>query len=261
MSTQLIDRSPDLSRLREEGYEVDVRDDYVVIANVPYVNDAREVCRGGLVIALTTAGDRTGPPPDHTAWWAGPMPCHCDGTPITRIDAGVAHQELAPGLQVDHRFSSKPQPAGKYDDYYEQFTAYIRILSHEAQALDPAATAATFAPAETTEEESVFRYHDSASSRAGIKMASIKLTLGQLAIVGLGGTGSYVLDLIAKTPVEKIHLFDGDELLNHNAFRAPGAISLDDLCTNLTIYWVTQTIGSSMQAYYEAQAAAVSASG
>jgi hypothetical protein len=229
MSTRLIARSPDLSRLREEGYEVRVRDDHVVIANVPYVDSQREVGRGSMVIALTTSGECTGPPPDHTVWWAGSMPCHQDGTPISRIDAGAVEQELAPGLTVQHRFSSKPQPAGRYDDYHAQFTAYIRLISHEAQAIDPDATAATFAPVEAGEEESVFRYHDSASSRAGIKMASAKLELGKVAIVGVGGTGSYVLDLVAKTPVGEIHLFDDDVLLNHNAFRAPGAASLPDL--------------------------------
>ena len=47
--------------------------------------------------------------------------------------------------------------------------------------------------------------------------------------MGLGGTGSYVLDLVAKTPVWEIHLFDGDAFLQHNAFRSPGAPSLDEL--------------------------------
>lgn len=228
MSTRLIAHSPDLSRLREDGFEVDVRDDHVIVTNVPYVNQEREVCRGTLAIPLTTAGERTGEPPDHTAWWEGSMPCHQDGTPIERIAAGGG-QQLALGLKVDFRFSSKPQPGGRYADYYEQFSAYIRIISHEAQCRDGAATAATFAPVETTEDESVFRYHDSASSRAGIKMASAKLELGRLAIVGVGGGGSYVLDLTAKTPVREIHLFDGDVLLNHNAFRAPGAVSLEEL--------------------------------
>jgi hypothetical protein len=48
-------------------------------------------------------------------------------------------------------------------------------------------------------------------------------------IVGLGGTGSYILDLVAKTPVGTIHLYDGDMFLQHNAFRSPGAPSLDEL--------------------------------
>lgn len=229
MSTRLIAHSPDLSRLREEGYEVDVRDAHVVVTNVPYVNDDRHVERGMLVIPLTTSGERTGAPPDHTAWWSGSVPCHQDGSRITRIQAGGQPHELAPGLPVSLRFSSKPMPAGRYPDYYEQFTAYIRIISHEAHAIDSSATAATFAPVETTEDESVFRYLDTASGRAGIKVANARLELGRLAIVGVGGTGSYVLDFVAKTPVGEIHLFDGDFLLNHNAFRAPGAASLDEL--------------------------------
>ena len=53
--------------------------------------------------------------------------------------------------------------------------------------------------------------------------------LGAVAIAGPGGTGSYVLDLVAKTPVRDIHLFDGDSFMSHNAFRAPGAASLEEL--------------------------------
>jgi ThiF family len=228
MSAQLIARSPDLSRLREEGYELDIREDHIVVKNVPYVTAKQDVSHGMLAISLTTSGERTGPPVDHTVWWQGAMPCHRDGTPITRIDAGGG-QQLAPGLTVDRRFSSKPMPAGRYGDFYEQLTSYIAIVAHEAQAIDPAATARTFAPVEAQEDKSVFRYNDSAASRAGIKLANSKLELPRVAIVGLGGTGSYLLDLLAKTPAGEIHLFDGDHLLNHNAFRAPGAIGIDEL--------------------------------
>ena len=50
----------------------------------------------------------------------------------------------------------------------------------------------------------------------------------KVVIVGLGGTGGYLLDLLAKTPIEEIHLYDDDIFGTHNAFRAPGAASLDD---------------------------------
>lgn len=58
---------------------------------------------------------------------------------------------------------------------------------------------------------------------------SDKLRDGDVAIVGLGGSGSYVLDLVAKTPIATIHLYDADVFSQHNAFRAPGAASMDDL--------------------------------
>ena len=179
-----------------------VRDGHVVVTNVPYVDHECAVRRGALVIPLSTTGDRTGPPPDHTARFAGAMPCHSDGSAIERIVANHQRQQLAPGLVVDHHFSSKPQPQGRFADYYEQITAYLRILSHEAEAIDPTATAATFAAMETEDDESVFRYYDSASSRAGIMMATAKLEQQRkVAILGVGGTGSYVLDLVAKAPV------------------------------------------------------------
>ena len=60
-------------------------------------------------------------------------------------------------------------------------------------------------------------------------MLNRKLEGPKIAIVGVGATGSYVLDLVAKTPVAEIHLFDRDMFLNHNAFRSPGAPSLEDL--------------------------------
>jgi hypothetical protein len=72
-------------------------------------------------------------------------------------------------------------------------------------------------------------YVDTASSRSHITALSDKLRVGRVAIVGLGGTGSFILDLIAKTDVREIHLFDGDLLLQHNAFRSPGAPSAADL--------------------------------
>jgi hypothetical protein len=50
-----------------------------------------------------------------------------------------------------------------------------------------------------------------------------------VAFIGLGGTGAYAFDLVAKTPVPEIRLIDGDDFLTHNAFRTPGAASLDEL--------------------------------
>jgi hypothetical protein len=79
------------------------------------------------------------------------------------------------------------------------------------------------------EDGSVFEYLDTASSRAGIGGLSSRLAVGPIAIIGLGGTGSYVLDLVGKTPVKEIHLFDGDRFLQHNAFRSPGAATLAQL--------------------------------
>jgi tRNA A37 threonylcarbamoyladenosine dehydratase len=70
-----------------------------------------------------------------------------------------------------------------------------------------------------------FKYPDTNSSRARIEDLNYKIKNQKIAIIGLGGTGSYILDLISKTPLKEIHIYDGDIFKLHNAFRAPGAIS------------------------------------
>jgi hypothetical protein len=230
MSTELIARSPDLKRLRDNGYAVEARCGFLIVRSVPYVTPTVTLARGVLVTDLALNEDVTQTPKDHQVWFLGEQPCNVDGSPIAALGAQTCVQTLADDVAVNYRFSAK-RPEG-YSDYYAKITQYVEILSHPARALavgDATVSAQTFAPIETREEESVFLYTDSASSRAGIAHATEKFVGKRIAIVGMGGTGSYVLDQAAKTPVAEIHLFDGDDFLQHNAFRAPGAASLDDL--------------------------------
>ncbi|MGD0581237.1 MAG: ThiF family adenylyltransferase [Bryobacteraceae bacterium] len=229
MSSRLIDRSHDLKRLRYEGYDIETRSGYLLVKDVPYVNASKEVKRGTLVSKLILAGEMTARPDDHVAFFAGDYPCQADGTQIEKIRRTSGECVLADGVVIQHSFSAKP--TDPYEDYYAKMTTYVAILSGHAQVIDPTVTAKTFPviEPEKEEEETVFNYIDTASSRAEINLVTKKLELGKIAIVGLGGTGSYVLDLVAKTPVKEIHLFDGDTFLQHNAFRSPGAPSIDDL--------------------------------
>ena len=227
MSPPLVSRSRDLGRLRDEGYDLEVKSNHLLVKGIPYVNAGREVRHGTLVSELTLAGEVTATPGTHVAMFVGEHPCHKDGSEIAQIKHATGDQDLGNGLVVNHSFSNKP--AGGYPDYYAKVTRYAEIISNPARAIDPEATAKHFRPVPTGCEESVFEYFDTASSRAGITAVTARLAVGQVGIVGLGGTGSYVLDLVAKTPVEEIHLFDGDRMLNHNAFRAPGAPSIAQL--------------------------------
>lgn len=228
MSQQLISRNPDLKKLRDGGYDIEVRSKHLLIKNVPYINLRKEIKYGTLVSGLTMAGDSTTTPDTHVAYFIGEHPCHKDGGEIRQIQNQSGDQALDKDLVVNHTFSSKPT-SGAYKDYHEKVSTYVAIISSPAQSVDPSVTATTFPPIEPSEEETVFNYFDTASSRAGISAVTSKLGLNRVAVVGLGGTGSYVLDLIAKTPIKEINIFDGDLFLNHNAFRSPGAPSIDEL--------------------------------
>jgi len=214
--------------LAADGYELELTaGGHLLVKQVPYRTRDGQVALGVAVTKLELDGDVTvNPVDDHTIRFIGSEPCDASGQPLRAV-INSETATLEPELVVNHHLSSKPdQP---YADYYEKVTAYVALITAEAQAVDPTFGARTFGPCILDDAGWPFEYVDTASGRAGIGAISGRLATQKVAVVGVGGTGSYVLDLVAKCPVAEIHLFDGDRFSTHNAFRAPGAASLDDL--------------------------------
>lgn len=133
------------------------------------------------------------------------------------------------GHEIAFYLSLKPYPDGRYPDFYTKITTYFTTISGHAENKDKDACRRIRKQDIHQSPESVFNYDDTNSSRAGICGISNKLANQKVAIVGLGGTGSYLLDFLAKTPVSEIHIYDDDTFCSHNAFRAPGAPTLEQL--------------------------------
>ena len=227
MSRQLINRNSDLQKLEEDGYEVEIVSGHLVIHNVPYVDTQSRIRRGKLVSTLDLSGDQTVKPSTHVALFTGDHPCDRNGKKLPHMEHGVKRQEISADVIVERSFSCKA--IGGYADYHHKMTTYAAMISGHAEQIDPNVTARTFQVVENDDADSPFNYIDNATSRAGITAHARKLELARIAILGLGGTGSYVLDFVAKTPVREIHLYDGDWFMQHNAFRAPGAATVDEL--------------------------------
>jgi hypothetical protein len=228
MSRALFSLNPDLARLRSEGYFMRILGSLLVMQGVPYVDAQRQVRFGTLVSSLDLAGDRTRKPETHVMHWDGDFPCNADGTPLQGISHAAPNADLGHGLCARYSFSSKPSDLG-YPDYHAKMSTYATIVSGPAAVLQPGISLRVFRGGDEEEEACVFNYLDTASSRVGIGTLASKLEQDVVAIIGLGGTGGYILDFVAKTPVKQIRLFDGDDFLSHNAFRAPGAPSLEEL--------------------------------
>lgn len=222
MSQELINRSSDLKKLQDEGYELEVNGSHAIVYHVPYLNARGDIKTDGILVSpLALQGNQATYKQDgnHVIHFKGEMPCELDGKQITSIFHANTSQSMA-GVQCSFSFSNKP--ATGYKDYYEKFTRYIEIISSPARAKSDRVTAHTYHRI-VSSNNSVFVYEDTNASRAGISSISDKLKEQKIGIIGLGGSGSYILDLIAKTPVSEIHLFDGDAFCQHNSFRAPGA--------------------------------------
>lgn len=213
-----IDLSSDLKRLWDEGYDLKVINGHLLVRGVPYLTYDRKVKKGIFVTVLSLNGDVTIKPETHVAYFIGEMPCNLQGQKLSTI-IEMEIKPLAEGVVINFTFSAKMD----YVDYYHKISAYINIICSPVFEIDPKASAKTFEFFPVEEEESVFNYTDTNSSRAKISSITEKLTKQKIGVIGLGGTGSYLLDFLAKTPVSEIHLLDGDAFLQHNAFRAPGA--------------------------------------
>jgi hypothetical protein len=231
MSRQLVSRSPDLQRLQDDGYDLDIRCDQLLV-RVPYATSSGTVGYGMLASELTLEGDRTAANPNHVVFFVGAdtadLPCDQRGQPLNELINERGPLDRGGGIVASCSFSHKPNPT--YPDYYEKMTTYADMVLAYAQQLDPTATARTYPPIPLNDEDtSPFRYFDALTSRAGIGAAADRIRLRKIVIIGLGGTGSYILDAVAKCPVSEIHLYDRDILRTHNAYRSPGATTLDEL--------------------------------
>lgn len=230
MSSEPIVLDSGLQRLATEGYRVEVREQHILLHDVPYVTRNRSVDRGTLICTYLKSGDTVLPPDNHQVWWTGEYPCFANGLPIEQVRNEDNSRELFSGCLIQHRFSNKPDGVSSFADHYTKLVHYATLLQAQARVID--STVDARGKSQVTEIEAQltpFVYADSASARAEIQSTSSRLALRRVAIVGVGGTGAYILDQVAKTPVAEIHLFDGDTFLQHNAFRSPGAASEEEI--------------------------------
>lgn len=243
MSTIQINLSADISRLVAAGYELEIVSGttaHLLVKNVPYLNSSKEVKFGTLECPLEVdGGGRTiNPTGNHQMWFIGEIPFHADGTSMEELMVSENRRiDRGDEIVADMAFSRKRTGGAPYVDYFEKVNAYVRLLWNEARAIDLECTPYTGVRPLIVNLSEVFHYADMATTRSGTGAAAGRLALEKIAIIGLGGTGSYILDLVSKTHVKEIHLFDGDRFESHNAFRAPGAAKASELGVDKVEYF------------------------
>lgn len=231
---QLVNHNPDLQRLRDEGYSIGQVGGYLVVRDIPYLNDLGMEKTGVIAAAMRLeTPTKIAPPDDHQVLFVGEWPCHLDKRPIERLRGGVNQTLIGGDITSDFSFSNRPHncPPNGYADFYDKIVAYCRIVCGPATAKS-GRTPRNFLEIKSDDPESPFNFVDTMSSRAKIVELSSLFEGLKIGIIGLGGTGSYILDFLAKVPVQTIHLFDGDKFYVHNAFRAPGGFAEGDFGRN-----------------------------
>lgn len=220
--------SPDVQRLVDDGYTVSIDGQYLIVDNVPYVPAAGVVDRGAIISPYCETSGIGKVNGDHTVWFTGAAPCTAGGVSLGGAMVADTNQQMIAGRQVMCRLSNKPDPiGGMLDNFYNKMTHYIRKLTSYARAIDDSVSASGLGIFHFRQQPSVFFYANTAIARSGLDAYEEKLKVGKVSIVGTGGTGAYILDALAKTPVAEIHLFDDDVIEPHNAYRVPGALTIE----------------------------------
>jgi hypothetical protein len=218
----LVSHNDDLKRLVDKGYAVKFDSSHLVVRDIPYLDKDKNLRTGALITKVVFVDQHRIQQENHQVFFCGSHPHNLDGTPIPNLGAGAAQLTLGdPSLVVQLAFSNKP-PNG-FPDFFEKIESYVRIISGPAMQLHGGSPLTYRVDKEVT-SGSVFKFHDTLTSRAEIGDLAKKLSDEVIAIIGLGGSGAYILDFMVKAPVKEVRAFDRDPFHVHNAYRSPGRL-------------------------------------
>ena len=231
MLHRLASHNDDLRRLLEKGYAVAVDSNHLVVRDIPYLDGEGGLEWGAILAQLEFVDQERVTQKDHQVYFAGSVPHGLDREPIPNLNvrsASLSLSEACSDVVVQWALSNKPKDTGRFADFLHKIESYVAIISGpamEAHDVNPY----TFRSVEEAPADSVFKFHDTLTTRAEISDLAAKFKDDVIAIIGLGGTGAYVLDFLAKTPVREIRAFDLDPYHVHNAFRSPGRLEEREL--------------------------------
>lgn len=231
MLAKLVSRNPDIGRLIDKGYALAVdTTTHLVVRDIPYLDAQKQLKVGSIVAKMTTADNEVFQQTDHQVFFAGEMPHGLDGNPMTHLGGGPASISLsadAKDVVVKRSFSYKFKEGGglrAYKDFEEKIDAYVGQICTPAMELFNASPF-THRAVQSFTPDPLFKFQDTHTSRADLTELAEKLSEDVVAIVGAGGTGSYILDFLSKCRVKEIRIFDLDDYHVHNAFRSPGGVA------------------------------------
>ena len=241
MSHSLISRNPDLAALVDDGYTISIIGGYLVVKGIPYVTALGAVHTADIVSSLEISGqDTVSPLTQHTVWWTGQMPHYADRTSMQGAlccSVWPTGFPLGDGLTAYSRWSMKLRGRGThraYANHKEKIDTYVSEVGGQADALFPGSLALAKSQAGVDLElQSRFKYLDMNAFRSGTRGIEQTISEDIVAVIGLGGSGSYLVDILAKTNIKELHLYDDDVLSYNNAFRLPGAAQASELTGQL----------------------------
>lgn len=232
MYQKLVSLNDDLKKLIEKGYSASIDStNHLVVRDIPYLDKNGDLRSGSIVAKLKFVDKFRFEQNDHQIYFSGEIPYRGNGKPVPGLAGGECKIQLSSAFEdvvVQRSFSNKPKATGKYQDHYHKLETYVGMIS--GPAINKfGATPYTFRLGSEALDDPIFKLRDTLTSRSDLGDLSERFSTEIVAVIGLGGTGAYVLDFLAKTPVKEIRGYDHDEYHVHNAYRSPGRFEDNEL--------------------------------
>ena len=219
MSPTPTNHEKQLAGVLQAGFDCVIEDDTLTVGPIPYRLSTGGVDHGYLICHLARSGEDIASPSDHTAKWIGDeVPHHRDGREMDKLILDRTPTTWSNGrTSICTMSRNLPEP---YTDYGQKMLTYARLIAQEASNDWRIPDHGKI----SVKDKNRLVDKETGLNRVGIGHLDKLLAKENLAVIGAGGTGGHIVDLISKTNVQQIDIFDPDEVSVHTQLRWPGVV-------------------------------------
>lgn len=219
MSPTLTNHEAQLAEVLQAGFDCCVEDDTLTVRPIPYRLSGGGIGHGSLICHLNRNGGDIAPPNDHTTAWIGDEVPHLrDGRPMDRLIIDQSRNTWSNGETSICVMSRRgPEP---YPNYGQKMLTYARLIAREAVVDWRSSSPGVIA----VKDVNHLVDHETGLNRARVGYLNALLAKEHVAVIGAGGTGAHIVDLVSKSNVQQIDIYDPDCVSVHTQLRWPGVV-------------------------------------
>ena len=208
-----------LAEVLQAGFDCCVEDDTLTVGPIAYRLASGGIGHGSLICHLNRNGEDIAPPTDHTAAWIGDeVPHQRGGGPMDRLIINQSRNTWSNGeTSVCVMSRRRPEP---YPNYGQKMLTYARLIAREAVAGWRAGNPGVI----VVKDVNHLVDHETGLNRARVGHLNALVAKENVAVIGAGGTGAHIVDLVSKSNVQQIDIYDPDYVSAHTQLRWPGIV-------------------------------------
>ena len=204
---------------KRRGWTLEVRQNRISVSDVPYRKKDGEAGRCQITVETQADGLSMKAPEN---------------------SGGAGHAARLSGVKGGRAYQTTGEPVGNVlwtDEAKECVISILRddgayVNAWHALAVYSSRVAGEVGAEEREQLESVYKFEIDGEDDRDMKVWRDRARGQKIGIVGLGGVGLWILDLMSKTDVREIRIWDGDKIEGRNLVRAPGWASQEAIGKN-----------------------------